>query len=195
MDLTMLEAPALVGLAGLVILGIGERALQVVRLAQPDSPTAERWSLYWLQASYVGAVILGLLDATVLHWTTASASYSRWTYLGIPLVIGALIVRGVARWTLGRNFSGRVQTSSEHRLVTDGIYRWVQHPAYLAYLGFVLGFPLCFGSWSGLAIGLLGGVPALVYRISIEEAALATWFGEDYRNYQRRTARLVPFVW
>lgn len=195
MDLMMLEPPALVGLAGLMMLGIGERALQVARLAQPDSPTAERWSLYWLQGSYFGAAVFGLLDATVLRWTVASASYLRWTYLGIPLVVGALSLRGFARWTLGRNFSGRVQSSREHRLVTDGIYRWVQHPAYLAYLGFVLGFPLCFGSWGGLAIGLLGGVPALAYRIRIEEAALANWFGEDYRDYQRRTARLLPFVW
>jgi protein-S-isoprenylcysteine O-methyltransferase Ste14 len=32
------------------------------------------------------------------------------------------------------------------------------------------------------------------YRIHVEEAALIAALGERYKNYMRRTQRLVPFV-
>jgi protein-S-isoprenylcysteine O-methyltransferase Ste14 len=34
-----------------------------------------------------------------------------------------------------------------------------------------------------------------VYRILVEEAALQAALGQPYRDYMRRTRRLIPFVW
>jgi len=36
---------------------------------------------------------------------------------------------------------------------------------------------------------------ALSFRISVEEAVLTDNFGEQYRNYKRRVARLIPWVY
>jgi protein-S-isoprenylcysteine O-methyltransferase Ste14 len=35
---------------------------------------------------------------------------------------------------------------------------------------------------------------AYAYRISVEEAALVAALGEPYKEYMRRTRRLVPFL-
>jgi len=54
----------------------------------------------------------------------------------------------------------------------------------------------------GLALGslaILAFVPFilawLVARIRDEEGMLVTEFGEAYRDYQRRTKRLIPFLY
>ncbi|HKW69223.1 MAG TPA: hypothetical protein VJP81_01455 [Candidatus Dormibacteraeota bacterium] len=38
------------------------------------------------------------------------------------------------------------------------------------------------------------GAAGYVYRIRVEEQVLAEALGEPYRNYMRRTKRLLPFV-
>jgi protein-S-isoprenylcysteine O-methyltransferase Ste14 len=39
-------------------------------------------------------------------------------------------------------------------------------------------------------------LPGLVYafRVRVEEAALREGFGDEYRDYMRRTKRLIPFI-
>lgn len=38
-------------------------------------------------------------------------------------------------------------------------------------------------------------VPILIWRIHHEEGMLLTEFGDEYRNYMRKTKRLVPLVY
>ena len=39
------------------------------------------------------------------------------------------------------------------------------------------------------------GVPVLIYRIQVEDRALLAWFGEEYKEYSRKTSRLIPHLW
>jgi protein-S-isoprenylcysteine O-methyltransferase Ste14 len=195
MDVGSLHPPGRLALAALVLWALSERLFHLCGMSQPNSPAAEKRSLYWLQASYFGAICYGALDALLLRWTTLPPRLHAWAYLGLPPVMAGVVIRAAARWSLGRHFSGNVQTTPQHQLVTSGLYRWLQHPAYLAYLCLLVGFPLSFGSLGGLAVAVVSGVPALAYRMRIEEAHLARWFGEDYQRYRRRTARLLPRVW
>jgi protein-S-isoprenylcysteine O-methyltransferase Ste14 len=48
---------------------------------------------------------------------------------------------------------------------------------------------------AGFAWAILAGMPALLYRIRVEEAALETWFPGEYPQYQRTSYRLVPGLW
>ena len=58
----------------------------------------------------------------------------------IPLVIGVLcLVLGLwlfhrSHADLGTNWSITLEVRENHQLVTDGVYRWVRHPMYLALL-------------------------------------------------------------
>ena len=46
-----------------------------------------------------------------------------------------------------------------------------------------------------LASLLVPTVLVFLRRMRIEEDALAATFGDHYRDYMRRTKRLIPFVW
>ena len=54
---------------------------------------------------------------------------------------------------------------------------------------------LAFGSWGALALFTATHVPLLLRRIRLEERALLAHFGDAYRAYMERTARLLPHVW
>jgi len=195
MNLDASQTPVLIGIVALVVFGLTERLLHVLGLRQSKAREREGPTFYLCVLSWQGTVMFSLIDAVALHWTTIAPGLSSVSYAGVPLVVAGIAVRIVSRLTLGKHFSGHVQTTEGHKLVTSGIYGWIRHPAYTGYLCLLIGFPLCFGSIGGFGCATALGVPAIMYRIRIEEAALEQWFGEEYERYTRRTRRLIPFVW
>ena len=106
---------------------------------------------------------------------------------------------GIAlRWysaaVLGKYFTFDVAIQSGQGLVEVGPYRYVRHPSYSGALLTLLGFGLALGNWAGLAAALSCMGLAYAYRIPVEEAALASGLGEAYKQYMKRTWRLVPFL-
>jgi protein-S-isoprenylcysteine O-methyltransferase Ste14 len=115
--------------------------------------------------------------------------------LAVHLLSAALIVCGYALAAiillrLGRSFSIMAEA---RRLVTGGPYALVRHPLYLAEQIAILG---AFLQYSSLPAALLVIVQLLfqIQRMRNEEAVLARSF-PDYRDYARRTARLIPGLW
>ena len=114
--------------------------------------------------------------------------------IGLMLFALGAAVRVLARRTLGRFFTYEITIKKEHRLVTHGIYRSIRHPLYTGILLLWFGAALALQSLIGFLLALALLVPALAVRMRKEEAFLGTQFGAEYRDYMRRTRRLVPFV-
>jgi protein-S-isoprenylcysteine O-methyltransferase Ste14 len=51
------------------------------------------------------------------------------------------------------------------------------------------------GNWLSVFACLVLPLPALAWRIRVEEAELSRVLGHAYRAYQTRTARLIPGLW
>jgi uncharacterized protein (TIGR03435 family) len=180
------------GIVALLFWLCSEGLLQLLGFRQPK---AERRDSLWWYCCHVpalyGALVFSLLDATLLHWTTVGTALGSVRWVGVALVAVGIIIRLVSRLALGKQFSVHVQTTPGHRLITTGIYRFIRHPLYLGLICLLLGFPLCFGSVAGLACGLVVAATVL-HRIRTEEAALAGWFPDEYRQYQARTHKFIP---
>jgi protein-S-isoprenylcysteine O-methyltransferase Ste14 len=155
------EPVVLVGAGALVLWFLSERLMQLFGLRQSKAANRERLSWYWFLLSYYGAFFFPLFDAGTYHWSTVGPVLAPARWVGVPLVLAGIGIRLVSRLALGKHFSGHVQTTQGHRLITTGIYRSVRHPAYLGYLCLLLGFPICFGSVAGFARAILSGIPAL----------------------------------
>lgn len=93
---------------------------------------------------------------------------------------------------LGRNWSPVLEIRKEHRLVTEGPYRYVRHPMYSGI--FLTGIGMAVLSANSIvAVWFLGTVTVMyVVRVASEEEMLLEYFGEEYRAYMRRTGRLFP---
>jgi len=114
----------------------------------------------------------------------------RWTGVGIALVGFALL-----QWsqvTLGKSWSDTPRMMKEQTLITNGPYRSIRHPIYTAFI-LILGSTLFISSnwlvglcWAGMT------VLEVISRIGFEEALMIEYFGEQYREYIKKTGRLLP---
>jgi protein-S-isoprenylcysteine O-methyltransferase Ste14 len=102
--------------------------------------------------------------------------------------------RYYAAKVLGLYFTKSVKTVPEQRIIESGPYRFIRHPSYSGALLTLLGFALAATNWLSMIIILVFTFIAYGYRIYVEEKVLLEQFGDRYREYMKRTKRLIPFI-
>ncbi|KAK9429084.1 hypothetical protein V1505DRAFT_375210 [Lipomyces doorenjongii] len=128
------------------------------------------------------------------------------------ICVGAPIRLAAYRW-LGKNFTFRL--APPDRLITTGIYRYVQHPSYTGQvIVFAANFILLTRWDASLACWIPGditetmdgwglvvyvvAIPMMVWILSVrvrdEEAMLKEKFGESWEQWHRKTKRFIPGV-
>lgn len=131
---------------------------------------------------------LGTL-AVVLIAALLCASYAwrqpwtPWHIAGLAIALPAFVLFLAARITLGRSFSVQAKATA---LVTTGIYSRIRNPIYvsgaLMFVGIIV---WAHQPWWLLIFVVL--VPLQVWRVRKEERVLEERFGQEYRDYKRRT--------
>jgi protein-S-isoprenylcysteine O-methyltransferase len=144
--------------------------------------------LLWLAVGLDFALSFLLPQATILWHRTAVF------FVGIALMLAGLAFRFYAMSLLGRFFTYQVAVHPGQTVVEAGPYRYIRHPSYTGALVTLVGLGLALGNWAGLLALLACMGAAYAYRISVEEAALLAALGDPYKQYVRRTRRLVPFL-
>jgi protein-S-isoprenylcysteine O-methyltransferase Ste14 len=124
---------------------------------------------------------------------TSDSTALRW--LGLALFGIAYWLRIESIRAQGPQFSCAVAIQEQHRLTTNGPYRWMRHPAYTGVIGIIAGLSLVFGNLVAAAI-----MTGLVWiwmetRIRDEEKLLLEEFGLEFSRYARQTRKLIPFVY
>lgn len=113
-------------------------------------------------------------------------------YMGLIMLTAGILFREWSIWVLGKYFTVRVQVSENAKLVTEGPYKYIRHPAYTGGFLVFTGIPLAIGTWSGALVAIIVSIIAYQYRISIEEEALQEAFGSEYEEYKKSTWKLFP---
>jgi protein-S-isoprenylcysteine O-methyltransferase Ste14 len=157
------------------------------------SPTSlgRRWHeglRYLLSASWFGLILGAPLEYAL--WPRNSVPV---TLLGASLAFAGSILRVWAVAALGRYYSGHIETWESQQVVTAGPYRVIRHPAYAGNMLQALGFPLVLDAYASLGLAALV-IALFVQRLLLEDETLAAEL-PGYREYQRRTWRLIPGVW
>lgn len=111
--------------------------------------------------------------------------------LGVAITAAGLGVAVWARAFLGGNWSASVTVKVEHRLITNGPYRWVRHPIYSGMLLALLGTALVRDQVRGLLAVVLLYVGFRV-KSRIEERFMTNTFGAEYESYRRTTGGIFP---
>jgi protein-S-isoprenylcysteine O-methyltransferase len=198
------HAPALVW-ASLLAWGAVELGLRIRLMLRPGlrgrmrrwstllSTRVREWTFTVIVASLVGAVALAIW-ASSLGWAAIGARAAA-VACGVALIAGGVALRLWAMLTLDRFFTFVVRISDDHRVVTDGPYRIIRHPGYAGALLALAGFGVALANW--LSVLILVALPAAAFavRIRVEETALVSALGQEYREYARRTSGLIPGVW
>ncbi len=118
-----------------------------------------------------------------------------WSIAGLVLLAGGLAFRTWAIRTLGRFFTAAVEVQQDQKVIQTGPFRFIRHPSYLGTVILIVGVPVLLRSYVGLVASIVLFAFAYALRISAEEKALAEELGAAYVDYQKRTWRLIPFVY
>jgi len=149
---------------------------------------------FWLIALGIMAAFF-LSPAEYLYFAIYKPRTAWMEPIGVGLVFLGIILFVWARRTLGALYSGHVSVKKEHELVQSGPYRFIRHPAYAGYLLMALGLALGYSSLLGFVSILFCLLPAMIYRIRVEDRMLADHFGTQFEKYARKKKRLFPGIW
>jgi len=149
-----------------------------------------------MTAIRLGGLILWLSPLVYL----LNPGWMAWSKIGLPewvrwlgVGIGVLCTLGIY-WLFSSIRTGITPTSAtrkEHILVTSGPYRWVRHPLYTVGSSMFIAFGMTADNWFIAALGVLAFI-AMAVRTPKEEANLIEKFGDEYRDYMKRTGRYFP---
>ncbi len=133
---------------------------------------------YVLTALQIGSV--GILLWLLATWQTP---WNAQRYIGTVLAVVGVSFIGLARYQLGKSFSIKAEA---HALVTTGLYSKIRNPIYVFGLVMLIGLILVLQKpalWIVLVVVAIGQTVRARKEARVLEAA----FGEQYREYRRKT--------
>lgn len=127
-------------------------------------------------------------------------AWMAWSKIGLPawvrwlgVLLGVFCTFGVY-WlfsSIGNGITPTSATRKEHRLVTSGPYRWIRHPLYTFAASMFIAFGMIADNGFIALVGILAFI-VMASRTPKEEANLIEKFGDEYRDYMKRTGRYLP---
>jgi len=116
-------------------------------------------------------------------------------YFSLALLYLGMMIRIFAVYSLGKYFTVDVTIRDQHRLKTDGLFKMVRHPNYLALLLSFSSIGIFYNNWIALLVVVVPITLSFIMRIDIEEKVLIQHFGEEYQAYAKKTKRLIPGIY
>jgi protein-S-isoprenylcysteine O-methyltransferase Ste14 len=117
------------------------------------------------------------------------------SYIGFVIYLSAGILVIVGRVQLGKFGSGELITEEDHKLYTEGVYKYIRNPMYSGALIAVVGFGLVFRSIITLLFVSIFYFIVFKMRIDEEERLLYEAFGEKFTDYKKNSKKLIPFIY
>ncbi len=149
------------------VLRLAGLMLFVITIAYVLVPASVQWATFAIPIPirWIGAVT-GQFSSVLMYWTLN---------------------------TLGKNLTDTIVTRADATLVTDGPYRWVRHPFYLATALVMVSVTLLTANWL-IGIGCLVVLAMLAIRTPKEEQVLIERFGQKYLDYMASTGQFFPRI-
>ncbi|MBW4038850.1 MAG: isoprenylcysteine carboxylmethyltransferase family protein [Acidobacteria bacterium] len=166
----------------------------ITRTRRGNGKIQDRGSMFVLWGVIFSAIYAGEWIGAVYRPSAMHAGH--WlSVVAVVLLAVGVAIRWTAILTLGKSFSVNVAIHATQTLHKTGLFRYMRHPSYTGMLVIFLAMGLATRNWLGLAIIVVFPLVALLYRMHVEEAALAGAFGTDYAEYSRSTKRLIPGIY
>lgn len=139
--------------------------------------------------------LLSAPSAGAEYW---SSWWAQWAVLGLGALLSAAGL-GLRYWAMmetGASFNHIVQAKrpEKHRLVTTGPYRLSRHPSYVGWALWAVGTQLLLCNPVSTVAFAAAATVFFRDRVAVEEAALLSWYGDEYVEYSQRTPILLPGV-
>ena len=150
--------------------------------------------------TFAWEAILALFLLNVGYWFVKPFAWYQiiaWILLilSLPLIIGGVIMlRRLGKPAETRQDAGLIGFEKTTSLVAEGLYKYIRHPLYSSLLFLAWGIFFKHLSWAGLVLAT-AATGFLVVTAKIDEKEDIAFFGEQYREYMKKTKMFVPLVY
>lgn len=187
--------PAAIGALLLVAFMLGEGRLRKGPEARSrDAGPSDKGTTRVLGAVFAFSFVTYVV-ASFLAAFGAAKFPVRVAWAGVVGMIFGLALRMWAAVVLGSSYTRTLRIQDTQKLVQDGPYGVVRHPGYAGIVVMWISASLATGDWLAPIVIVPVMLSAYVLRISAEERMIEMAFGENFRDYARKTCRLVPFIY
>jgi protein-S-isoprenylcysteine O-methyltransferase Ste14 len=142
---------------------------------------------------FVGFQLLPIMYVFTTWFSFFDYNLPKW--LGFP----STMLYGFGVWLffrahadLGQYWSPGLEIKENHQLITTGVFKWVRHPMYAAFVAIAVAQIFMLQNWIVGPAFLLLAIPFYLQRVKREERQLIRHFGNDYSNYMDQTNALFP---
>lgn len=146
------------------------------------------YNLFNLIALVLLVLLLYYTDSPLLYPKSDTTTITG----GLTALAGAVIMFfAVRNYDLPSFFGFRSETRMP--LQIKGLNKYMRHPLYSGTIVLVLGFCIALPyikDWLFLVLMIIYIFIGMQY----EERKLVMWFGDDYKNYQKKVKRLIPGI-
>jgi protein-S-isoprenylcysteine O-methyltransferase Ste14 len=167
---------------------------QMAKVSRKAVVSQDRGSLVVLIGLQWVGIALNFSLAQFFPFATISLHRTILFSFGIIFILAGVALRWFAIWKLGRYFTRDIAVSLDQRVVQNGPYRFIRHPAYSGTFLTMLGLGLAMTNWASLIFLLFCVFLGHIYRVRLEEEALVHAMGAPYIEYMRHTKRFIPWV-
>jgi protein-S-isoprenylcysteine O-methyltransferase Ste14 len=142
---------------------------------------------------FVGFQLLPLIYVFSTWFGFFDYSLPKW--MGIPAAM--LYCFGVwlffrAHADLGKYWSPGLQIKEDHQLIKTGVFKWVRHPMYAAFVAIAVAQIFMLQNWLIGPAFLVSAIPFYLQRVKREEKVLINKFGGEYLDYMNCTGEIFP---
>lgn len=142
---------------------------------------------------FVGLQLLPLLYVFSTWFSFFDYNLPKW--LGFP----STILYGFGIWLffrahadLGKYWSPGLEIKADHQLITAGVFKWVRHPMYAAFVAIAVAQVFMLQNWIVGPAFLILAIPFYLNRVHREERQLIRKFGDEYLTYMDQTNAIMP---
>jgi methyltransferase len=153
-------------------LGVSNRHLRALRARGAYEVGAAHYP--WMVALHTGFLVSCVAEVWLLRRPVRPAIAT----VALAVLVAALALRWWVLSTLGERWTTRVMVLPDQELITDGPYRWLRHPNYLAVVLEIVSIPILHSAWLTAVVFSIANLLLLRARIGVEERALGRIAGD-----------------
>ncbi len=143
-----------------------------------------------------------LAFAIIIILAEVSGYYRFGTFYNETIVLIALVImllglalRVYSILKLKNSYTRMLRTTETQKLTTEGIYSYIRHPGYLGTILVWVFFGLALENYVVFFTAVFLILLVYKWRIKSEEKMLIEKFGQQYKEYQKKTYKIVPYIW
>lgn len=146
----------------------------------------------WLYYNFLPYFFITLQLGSLAYIAATKPIYAH-TWYGILIEITGLALVVWAVKAMKRNGNVTPVPKKSAVLITSGPYKYIRHPMYIAQIIAVLPL-ICDYYTKPRLIAFLILVVTLVFKLHYEEQRLIQHYGNSYKEYQKTSKKLLPYI-